>query len=812
MYRGTILVSLACVLLLAPVTLSARMLPPEKADEIRRSLRLIGILDAAIDLNVRVVVPRSMNPHARADATLWATVVMPAERRSSPGPVIFIPSAYRREIFLYMHRNLLKHGYTLVLADFPGTSSSPGTWAAQGLVEHYEAKYFVDNWIPSQEWSDGIVGMIGPSYLALTLLNVSSIVDRDPATGEPTHLKAIFPYMVGADMYEEIGMHGGSMNLEFLFGWISFTNLFALVPPLLLLDDTGLPSPADVIESARIWAEHAVNTPGYYTGIFANPSLELPSPWYFERAPMSRWPIKPDWGLPWYWGFPEGETSFPTGTSIFITGGWFDIFTQGTLNNYRYGLSAHRRGDKAMIIGEWYHFGGVFGVGLPALGQMELPARWFDWKLRGIGTPFMVDFPVVLYVMGANRWRAERDWPLPAGRTEEKTFYLSKRRPSFIPGDWFSTVPWNPRYALVDDPDDIAPGVEDPVLVHRVNPVTWHGYNSRSFPRWLAGAQNLPVDLAILWSFDANRYRPYEDERVDEYATLTFTGEPLEADLEIVGPLLLTFWARTEFVRSDGKAIRGALRAIRKHFHVDTILINQMLERDVQWVANLDDVFPDGRSRNLTGGWLRASRRQYDPGEPAGTLYHDLDPAYVPFDPFYYPPYFNPRFIAENEYYRYAIELWPTCNVFKKGHRVRVSIKGSDFPHLLPSLWASHNTLLIDEEHPATLRCSVANGRDEGVAWKWTGDIDRYLLTHSDAPPGAGTGSGSASGAMAPGAWGCGNEAAAAAATPQRDNPRMLAGLLALSVTLLGPLVLLRLLRNEQEKRRYRRRMERNKY
>ena len=34
---------------------------------------------------------------------------------------------------------------------------------------------------------------------------------------------------------------------------------------------------------------------------------------------------------------------------------------------------------------------------------------------------------------------------------------------------------------------------------------------------------------------------------MDEVDVLTFTTEPLEADMEIAGPLTLTFWAKTEF-------------------------------------------------------------------------------------------------------------------------------------------------------------------------------------------------------------------------------------------------------------------------
>ncbi|MDI6743064.1 MAG: CocE/NonD family hydrolase C-terminal non-catalytic domain-containing protein, partial [Smithella sp.] len=76
-----------------------------------------------------------------------------------------------------------------------------------------------------------------------------------------------------------------------------------------------------------------------------------------------------------------------------------------------------------------------------------------------------------------------------------------------------------------------------------------------------------------------------------------------------------------------------------------------------------------------------------------------VDPAYKAFDPFYFAPDKNPSPIADNTVYQYVVELWPTTNVFKKGHRIRVSISASDFPHLFPILRPSTNTIVIDENH-----------------------------------------------------------------------------------------------------------------
>ena len=147
----------------------------------------------------------------------------------------------------------------------------------------------------------------------------------------------------------------------------------------------------------------------------------------------------------------------------------------------------------------------------------------------------------------------------------------------------------------------------------------------------------------------------------------------------------------------------------------------------MQWVTELNDVFEDGRARNLTSGWLAASHRPYDPNST-----NELDQSYKAFDPFYSYPDMYPNMIEENTVYPYVIELWPTCNVFKKGHRIRLSISGSDFPHFLPILRPSDNTFVINAEHPAYIEFDMVNSDDEGKTWKWIGSKSSYLSEYSD--------------------------------------------------------------------------------
>jgi hypothetical protein len=104
---------------------------------------------------------------------------------------------------------------------------------------------------------------------------------------------------------------------------------------------------------------------------------------------------------------------------------------------------------------------------------------------------------------------------------------------------------------------------------------------------------------------------------------LVYTSAMLEQDLEVTGPLKVVLWAASSAVDTD-------------------------------WTAKLVDVHPCGYARNLADGILRARYRH-------GTSKAQL---------------LKPGGIEE-----YVIELSPTSNVFLAGHRIRLEISSSNFPH-----------------------------------------------------------------------------------------------------------------------------------
>ncbi len=93
-----------------------------------------------------------------------------------------------------------KHGYAIVYPD------PRGAWGSEGdltFMTKQEARdcYDLIEWIPTQEWSNGKVGMSGVSYLAWIQWGVAEL--------DPPHLEAINPWEGVSDFYREYAFHGG---------------------------------------------------------------------------------------------------------------------------------------------------------------------------------------------------------------------------------------------------------------------------------------------------------------------------------------------------------------------------------------------------------------------------------------------------------------------------------------------------------------------------------------------------------------------------------------------------------------------------
>lgn len=162
-------------------------------------------------------------------------------------------------------------GYAVVSPDPRGAWSSEGTLTFFSGQEA-EDGYDLIEWIGGQPWSNGKVGMLGVSYLAISQWSVAS--------KRPPSLAAICPWEGLSDPYREVYFHGGIPETGFL-NWWQPKSRFSLSPAEDVLrmnaahplhdaywgsksfDLGAVEAPAFVVAS---WGDHGLHTRGTIEG------------------------------------------------------------------------------------------------------------------------------------------------------------------------------------------------------------------------------------------------------------------------------------------------------------------------------------------------------------------------------------------------------------------------------------------------------------------------------------------------------------------------------------------------------------------
>jgi putative CocE/NonD family hydrolase len=227
----------------------------------------------------------------------------------------------------------------------------------------------------------------------------------------------------------------------------------------------------------------------------------------------------------------------------------------------------------------------------------EEQKRFFDFWLKDIQNGVMDEPPIKLAIRhGADKfeWRHEREWPLV--RTQWTKFYfdldagaLAQAKPS---------APASRSYAA--------------------SSFGTMGSTSASSSQVMGGGIKPGMGLSL-------------------------ETPPLDADLEVTGPLAASFWVSSE---SEDMDLFLTLRNID---------------------ADGNDVMETGQQGTpvpVAKGWMRVSHRELDP---------DLSLPYRP-----YHKHMRRLFLKPGEIVKVDVEIWPTSMVFKKGHRIRLDIQPRD--------------------------------------------------------------------------------------------------------------------------------------
>ena len=485
----------------------------------------------------RVVSEKDVPMRTRDGTKLYADVYRP----DAPGrfPVLVMRTPYDKSVDMALTEKdyFPSRGYVIVVQDTRGRFLSEGEFYP--FIHEAEDGYDTIEWAARLPWSDGNVGTVGQSYLAL--------VQYFAATTRPPHLKAMSPVSGPVTYFENCVYRRGVFELGWMLAY--FTSLARNT-----LERKGL------YEQQRATLDSYVSHPHI-------PMSPLKREEY-RHLPLRDWGERLKDGAPYfshllqhstdgsYWHTMDIRRQFHNiNAPMFHVGSWYDVFQYDTLTMFNgmrsLAMTAEARQSQKLLMGPWGHLlpyavptskgTGEIDFGPEALIELhDLQLRWFDHFLKGVNNSILDEPPIRLFVMGTNRWRDEYEWPL--ARTKYTNVYLhSGGKASGLRGNGilsFVVPREEPPDRYIYDPNDPVP---------------------------TRGGTTLGLALGV---FDQSKIEERED-------VLIYTGEVLTSDMEVTGPVRLTLFAAssapdTDFtaklidVRPDGYAqniVEGVLRA-----------------------------------------------------------------------------------------------------------------------------------------------------------------------------------------------------------------------------------------------------------
>ena len=313
---------------------------------------------------------------------------------------------------------------------------------------------------------------------------------------------------------------------------------------------------------------------------------------------------------------------------VFISS-WYDPYPRSATDNY-IALSRLKKGPVRLILGPWTHgdrtltYAGDVDFGPQACLDgnlapdfLTLRLRFFDAWLKGKRNGAAAEPAVRLFVMGGATGRRNAQGRMDHG------------------GRWRTETDW-------------------PIPDTRLTPFYLHGDGRLSTDTPAVAAEPMAYDFDPAHpvpsiggtitsgkpvmqggAFD-QREGPHVFGCQEPYLplaarpdVLVFESAPLEADVEVTGAIEARLW-----ISSDRTDTDFTLKLIDVH--------------------PPNDDYPDGFAMNLTDGIMRVRYRN---------------------------SWERPQMLAPGEVAQVTVAAFPTSNLFKAGHRIRLDISSSNFPH-----------------------------------------------------------------------------------------------------------------------------------
>lgn len=478
------------------------------------------VLERMPTADLRIQLP--MRDGVRLATWIWLP------RDATPAASVLMRTPYKEGVLGWKRLGLMKYveaGFAVVVQLVRGIGESEGRFGFNAPHDRTDG-YDTVEWIASQAWCSGSVGMDGSSYLGMTQIAAAS--------ARPPHLKCIIPAVPSVDFFKEIPYNGGIFSRVHTINWAHLLQIDSLAEqrggfmsamPILSQPDYLQRMTSRPLTAAAD-GELAGDLLQHYSDCLAHPTFD---DWWRERS--------------------NGPEEFKNiDIPMLVVAGNFDP-SVGALTLWR-GVEAHAANPehRMLLLGPWDHgqcyVGGGSSYGPYQLGSeagidmAALRIRFFDKHLRGKGPGIELGGRVRVFFTGVNEWVSYDQFPPREGGV--RSLYLqSSGHANSARGDGLLSVVPSERTeadAFLDDPE-------------------------RPFVPAIASA------TGAAWVFDMAEYERHHE-------TLVYDTGPLSQPIRILGESELVLHTSADVPdadlvahlverRADGSSIRLAFGALR---------------------------------------------------------------------------------------------------------------------------------------------------------------------------------------------------------------------------------------------------------
>jgi putative CocE/NonD family hydrolase len=275
----------------------------------------------------------------RLAARLW----LPDSAKSKPVPAVLEYIPYRKRDGTRardepMHSYFAGHGYAALRVDMRGSGESDGLLWDEYLKQEQDDALEVIDWMASQKWCDGNIGMMGKSWGGFNCLQV--------AARQPKALRAVLSVCSTDDRYAD--------DIHYMGGCLLNDNLWW---GTIMLAYQGRPADPELVGAGwrDQWRERLENMPFW------------PALWLKHQRRDAYWQhgsICEDWDA--------------IKVPVYLIGGWVDSYTNAVPRMLQH-LKVPRKG----VIGPWAHIYPQDGTPGPAIGFLQDAVAWWDRWLKG---------------------------------------------------------------------------------------------------------------------------------------------------------------------------------------------------------------------------------------------------------------------------------------------------------------------------------------------------------------------------------------------------------------------------------------------